>query len=76
MFLSKLNEFILVKDDDYFPDDGYLIPRPGPAQQRLLYDPALLEELYERGLLEDQPGNHNISIWLTLSSNLVITTVM
>merc|ERR1711996_136758 len=35
-------------------DDGYLVPRPGPAQQRLLYDPALLEELYERGLLEDQ----------------------
>ena len=53
-----------------------MVPRPGPAQQRLLYDPALLEELYERGLLEDQPGNHNISIWLTLSSNLVITTVM
>ena len=47
----------------HFVDDGYMVPRPGPPQQRLLYDPALLEELYERGLLEDQqPGDHRICI--------------
>jgi len=40
-------------------DDGYMVPRSGPAQQRLLYDPALLEELYERGLLEDQQPDLN-----------------
>jgi len=40
-------------------DDGYMVSRPGPAQQRLLYDPALLEELYERGLLEDQQPDLN-----------------
>jgi len=40
-------------------DDGYMVARPGPPQQRLLYDPALLEELYERGLLEDQQPDLN-----------------
>jgi len=69
-FLSRLSEIVMMKLLVvlslilYFSvatlyaspvDDGYMVPRPGPAQQRLLYDPALLEELYERGLLEDQP---------------------
>ena len=35
---------------------------PGPGMQRLMYDPALLEQLYERGLIEEvpMPGDNNI----------------
>ena len=46
-------------DTKYCIDSGYMVPHPGPAHPRMLYDPALIEELYERGLLEEQPSIGN-----------------
>ena len=37
-------------------DAGYLDAPNNPMLQRLQYDPALIEALYERGLLEDIPS--------------------
>lgn len=53
---SLLFAFAIVVNNAVPIDSGYMVPHPGPAHPRMLYDPALIEELYERGLLEEQPS--------------------
>merc|ERR1712131_105174 len=48
--------FAIVVNNAVPIDSGYMVPHPGPAHPRMLYDPALIEELYERGLLEGNPA--------------------
>jgi len=58
---SLLCAFAIVGNNAVPIDSGYMAPQhSGPVHPRMLqYDPALIEELYERGLLEDLPSIGN-----------------